>query len=109
MGNNKTRQHITMEKTEIDALVKEYAKHNKVKVSIKDHIVELLALGVGLLCAAIYCMVLFRVVKTSESTTITILTSVTNLFLMVISYYFGSSKSSKDKDKQISELQEEKK
>lgn len=94
-----------MEKTEIEALLKEYAKHNKKSVSIKDHIVELLAVGIGLLCAAIYTMVLFRVVKTSESTTITILTSVTNLFLMVVSYYFGSSKGSKEKDKQIAEMQ----
>lgn len=94
-----------MEKTEIEALIKEHQKHNRVRVSMKDHIVEILAIGIGLLCAAIYCMVLFRVVKTSESTTITILTSVTNLFLMVVSYYFGSSKGSKEKDKQIAEMQ----
>jgi hypothetical protein len=43
-------------------------------------------------------MVLLKEVKAPETTVIAIVGSVTNIIMLIVGYYFGSSKGSKDKD-----------
>lgn len=71
---------------------------------LKEHIMELLAIGGVIQFLIVSLLILFRAVKTTDSTTIMILTSSTMIATTVLNFYFGSSKSSKDKDKQIQEL-----
>ena len=75
---------------------------------LKEHIMELLAIGGVLQFLTVSLLILFRQVHTSDTTTIMILTSSTMIATTVLNFYFGSSKSSKDKDKQIAELNEAK-
>lgn len=74
---------------------------------LKEHIVEVLALFICSMGIVVYLLILFRYVKTTESTTITILTSVTNLMIMVLSYYFGSSMGSKQKQAKLDDMIED--
>lgn len=69
----------------------------------KNNIVEILAIGGVFQFLLINLLILFRAVRTSENTTIIILTSSTNVMLMVMGYYFGSSKGSKDKQTKLDE------
>jgi len=70
---------------------------------LKTNIVEILALGAVFQFLLINLLILFKAVKTSENTTIIILTSSTNVMIMVMAYYFGSSKGSKDKQTKLDE------
>lgn len=75
---------------------------------LKDHIVELLAiLGVAQFIAVII-FVLFKSVKSDNTSTMMILTSSTNIALMVLGFYFGSSKGSRDKQAKIDEIADSK-
>lgn len=47
----------------------------------------------------IFRMILLKEVTATESTTISIVASVTNVIMLIVGYYFGSSQGSKDKDK----------
>ena len=71
---------------------------------LKDHIMELLAIGGVLQFLTVSLLILFKAVHTSDTTTIMILTSSTGIAITVLNYYFGSSKTSKDKDKVISDM-----
>jgi hypothetical protein len=73
---------------------------------LKEHIMEVLAIGGVIQFLVVSLLILFRAVKASDNTTIMILTSSTMIATTVLNFYFGSSKSSKDKDKQIAELNE---
>jgi len=75
---------------------------------LQDNIVGLIAIAFTLFTFAVYIIVLCRVVRTSETTTTVILTSVTNMEMLILGFYFVSSKSNKDKDKIISNMQDEK-
>lgn len=75
---------------------------------VKRNVVEILAIGGVLQFLSVCLLVLFRVVKANENTTIMILTSSTNIALTVLNYYFGSSKGSKDKQDQIDKMNEDK-
>lgn len=55
----------------------------------------------------VYLLILTNAVKTTETTTITILGNITNMDMLILGFYFVSSKNSKDKDKQIAELTKE--
>lgn len=74
------------------------------KEFIKQNIMELLAIGGVLQFLFVSLLVLFRVVKANENTTIMILTSSTMIATTVLNYYFGSSKGSKDKQEQIDKM-----
>lgn len=75
---------------------------------LSENISSIIALAFLGFAFTIFLLVLLRQVKTTESTTITILASVTNILMLIIGFYFGSSKSGKDKDKQIENLTIEK-
>lgn len=74
-----------------------------------DNIIGIIACTFLVFSMVVYMLILTHVVKTNETTTITILGNVTNMDMLVLGYYFVSSKTSKDKDKQIADLTAENK
>lgn len=62
---------------------------------------EILAIGGVIQFLTVSLLVLFRVVKSTENTTIMILTSSTMIATTVLNFYFGSSKGSKDKQEKL--------
>lgn len=62
---------------------------------------EILAIGGVIQFLVVSLLVLFRVVRSTENTTVMILTSSTMIATTVLNYYFGSSKGSKDKQDQL--------
>lgn len=75
------------------------------KSFIKENIMEILAIGGVLQFLMVSLLILFRVVKANESTTVTILTGSLMIATTVLNFYFGSSKGSKDKQTKIEELE----
>lgn len=73
---------------------------------LKDHIVELLAVIGVLQFVLVMFYVLFHQVKASDSTTLMILTSSMNVAMLVLAFYFGSSKGSKDKQITLDAIQD---
>lgn len=71
---------------------------------LKEHIVELLAIVAVIQAIIIMFYVLFKEVKSTDSTTLMILTSSGNIAMLVLAFYFGSSQGSKDKQKKLDEL-----
>ena len=92
-----------MEKKDFEKLLNEFQETNPKKNWIENP-ATLIAFAFTVFTFAVYIIVLCRVVKTSETTTTVILTSVTNMEMLILGYYFVSSKTNKDKDKQIAEL-----
>ena len=76
------------------------------KISIKQNIMEILAIGGVLQFMVVSLLILFRAVKTTDSTTIMILTSSTMIATTVLQFYFGSSKGSKDKQVELDKKNE---
>lgn len=70
---------------------------------VKRNIVEILAVGGVIQFLVVSLLILFKVVKSNENTTIMILTSSTMIATTVMNYYFGSSKGSKDKQAKMDE------
>ena len=68
---------------------------------IKANIMEILAIGGISQFLAVSLLILFRVVRASDNTTIMILTSSTMIATTVLNFYFGSSKGSKDKQEKL--------
>lgn len=94
-----------MEKEEFERLLAEYQAINKKTGNFWiDNPAALIAYAFTIFTFAVYIIVLCRVVRTSETTTTVILTSVTNMEMLVLGYYFVSSKTNKDRDKQIVDL-----
>lgn len=62
-----------------------------------EHIVSLIASAIIIFTFTTYMLVLTKSIPASESTAITIISSQTNILMLVVGFYFGSSKSSKDK------------
>lgn len=73
-----------------------------------ENIVGIIACVFIVFVMVVYLLILTRTVKTTETTTITILGNTTNMLMLILGYYFVSSKTSKDKDKQIADLTEKK-
>lgn len=71
---------------------------------LSENIASLIALSFLVFSFIVFLLILLHQVKTSESTTITILATISNILMLIFGYYFGSTKSSKDKDKQIENL-----
>ena len=74
---------------------------------LKINIMEIIAIGGVLQFLIVSLLVLFRVVKSTENTTVMILTSSTMIATTVLNFYFGSSKGSKDKQAQIDKIENE--
>lgn len=70
---------------------------------LSDNIASIIALSFIWFTFYVFRLVLIREIKTTEATTISIINSVTNILMLIVGYYFGSSKSSRDKDKLITE------
>lgn len=90
-----------MEKNDIDRILLEQQLNKKNWFS--ENIPGLIAVAFTIFTFAVYIIVLSRVVHTTETTTTVILTSVTNMEMLILGFYFVSSKSNKDKDKQLIE------
>lgn len=73
---------------------------------LKEHIVEILAISCVLQFVVIMFYVLFKEVKSTDSTTLMILTSSGNVAMLVLAFYFGSSKGSKDKQAKLDKINE---
>lgn len=74
------------------------------KNSLSENIVPIIALSFMLFAFTVFLFILLKEVKTTESTTITILATISNILMLIFGYYFGSTKNSRDKDKQIEAL-----
>lgn len=94
-----------MEAKEFETLLSNFQKENRNNNWLKDHIVELLAIVAVLQFVVVIFYVLFREVKTNDSTTLMILTTSGNIAMLVLAFYFGSSKGSKDKQDQLDKLE----
>lgn len=75
---------------------------------LKIHIAELLAIIAVAQFVIVMLCILFRVVKTNDTTTLMILTNSFTLAFTGFQYYFGSSKGSKDKQLQLDKQEENK-
>lgn len=78
--------------------------NNKKSNWFSDNIIGIIACTFMIFSMICYMLILTHVVKTNETTTITILGNITNMDMLILGYYFVSSKTSKDKDKQIADL-----
>lgn len=65
---------------------------------------SLIALVFTVFTCILFILVLTGNIKPSENITFTIVSSVTNIFMLVCGYYFGSSRSSQAKDGTIARL-----
>jgi hypothetical protein len=65
---------------------------------------SLIALTFTVFTCVLFILVLTGNIKPSENITFTIVSSVTNIFMLVCGYYFGSSRSSSAKDSTIARL-----
>ena len=65
---------------------------------------SLIAIIFTLFTCILFVLVLTGNIKPSENITFTIVSSVTNIFMLVCGYYFGSSRSSQAKDGTIARL-----
>lgn len=65
---------------------------------------SLIALIFTVFTCVLFVLVLTGNIKPSENITFTIVSSVTNIFMLVCGYYFGSSRSSQVKDSTIAKL-----
>jgi hypothetical protein len=86
--------------TDVDKILADQKQKNW----LSDNIASIIALSFIAFSFIIFLLILTQTVKTSESTTITILASLTNILMLIFGYYFGSTKSSKEKDKQIAQM-----
>lgn len=73
---------------------------------LKSNIMETLAIGGVIQFLVVSLLILFKVVKSTENTTIMILTSSTMIATTVLNFYFGSSKGSKDKQDKLDSIQD---
>lgn len=64
---------------------------------VRHNIMEILAIGGIIQFLVVSLLILFHAVKSTDNTTVMILTSSTMIATTVLNYYFGSSKGSKDK------------
>lgn len=81
----------------------------KTKGWFSENITGILAIITTLFVMAIDTIMLTRETKTNDTTAATILSSVHGAWMVVLGFYFVSSKNNKEKDKQIADLMENKK
>ena len=71
---------------------------------LTKNIASLIALLFTIFTCTLFILVLTGNIKPSENITFSVVTSVTNIFMLIAGYYFGSSRSSQSKDRTINEL-----
>lgn len=73
----------------------------KQKGWLNENMAAILAFMTTVFAISVDTIVLLKNIKTTDSTTITILTSVHGAWMVVLGYYFVASKTKKDSEKQI--------
>lgn len=73
---------------------------------LKEHIVELLAVIAVAQWVIVRLYILFAATKSDQSTTLVILADSSAMAMLVLAFYFGSSKGSKDKQIQLDKANE---
>lgn len=73
---------------------------------LKQHIVELLAVIAVAQWLIVRLYILFADSRTDQSTTLVILSDSNSIAMLVLAFYFGSSKGSKDKQAKLDEINE---
>ncbi len=71
---------------------------------LQNNIAPLLAVVITVFALFIYLMVLTKTIVATENIAFLIITSVTNVLLLIIGYYFGSSSGSKEKQKSLDKI-----
>lgn len=71
---------------------------------LKENIMEILAISAVFQFLAVIAFIFLKDVKSTDTVTMMILTSSTNVLFIVLTFYFGSSKGSKDKQVKLEEL-----
>lgn len=88
-----------------DARAKEIALNTSPEASwLSKNTGPLIALIFTVFTCVLFVLVLTGNIKPSENITFSVVTSVTNIFMLIAGYYFGSSRSSNLKDKTIQDL-----
>jgi hypothetical protein len=94
-----------MEKQEFEKLLAEHQKGTGKSNWLQDNIVPILTIMIVCFCCTTLLIILMRPVRSSDTNTTIILTGVLNIMMLVLGFYYVSSKNNKDKDKIISEMQ----
>lgn len=88
-----------------DARAREVAVNQSAEASwLSKNTGSLIALTFTVFTCILFILVLTGNIRPSENITFTIVSSVTNIFMLVCGYYFGSSRSSQVKDSTIAKL-----
>lgn len=71
---------------------------------LSKNVASIIALIFTVFTCTLFILVLVGQIKPSDNITFSVVTSVTNIFMLIAGYYFGSSRSSQSKDRTINEL-----
>ena len=103
------RQDLELMKLELED--RQDARNREIQVNqsqeaswLSKNIASLIALIFTIFTCTLFILVLVGQIKPSDNITFSVVTSVTNIFMLIAGYYFGSSRSSAQKDKTINEL-----
>jgi len=106
-------QLYQLELTELDLILKDVqsARDREVRINeseksswLAKNIVPIIAYTYILFSMALNILVLVGKIKTGDNITFQIVTGVTNITMLIIGYYFGSSRTSSEKDGTIKKL-----
>lgn len=74
---------------------------------LKNNIAEIIAIGFFLWAGLIFRIVLLHEVKADSSVEISIIECIKGVMFLIVGYYFGSSKGSKDKQESLDKKKDE--
>lgn len=72
-----------------------------------ENIVSIIAVLIICFSFFVFTTLLLRQVKATDTVTISILETIKTILTLLVGYYFGSSKGSKDKGKELEEIKKE--
>lgn len=76
----------------------------KVQGWFTENVANIMALTFMFFCFFTYRAILLKEVTATETTQTTIIQSITNILMIIIGFYFGSSQGSKEKQKKLEEI-----
>jgi len=76
------------------------------KTWLKQNILEILAIIAVIQTIAVNFLILFRVVKSTDSITLVVVSNSANMAFLALNYFMGSSKGSKDKQEKLDKIDE---
>ena len=71
------------------------------KNQLSENVAAIIAIGFLLFAFSVNIMILTRNVKASDTIVSTILSNVTNIMMLIVGYYYGSSQGSKNKQEAL--------